>query len=108
MQHASESLCALTHNVQSVVSGRFACLANPDAVVANADAVRAIHRRYAANGNFAGLGVLNRIQNGFPDDLQQMHLFLGVKRQGGETTVEVQPGLRLALQGIERLLQRRG
>ena len=90
------------------MSRRLAGFANPDAVIAYADAVRTVHGGHAADGDLAGLRVLNGVQHGLTHDLQQMHLLLRVQRQRGEAAVEMQLRLRLALQDVEGLLQRRG
>ena len=97
VQRSAKARRPFAHNIQPVMPRRLAGFANPDTVIANADAVGAVSRRHAADGNLAGLGVLHRIQHRFTHDLQQMHLFLGIQRQRGEAAVEVQLCLRLAL-----------
>ena len=54
VQRSAESRRPFAHNIQPVMSRRLAGFANPDTVIANADAVGAVSRRHAADGYLAG------------------------------------------------------
>ncbi len=96
-QRPTQSFRAFAHDIQTIMAFGFFRFTDANPVVANIDCVIAIRRGDAANGDFAGVGVLHRIQHRFANNLQQMHLHLRIQRQGWQTAVEGQFGAGLIL-----------